>query len=198
MVFDAKTRKPIGATAEYRGMAFGKINNDSISGSFVLRNLPPGTYTFTITAKDPIYIPQSCSVIIAPGKLTEREFYLVKKREKIVLRGVNFATGKADLRPESYVILDKAGKILLDYPDIIVEVAGHTDPREISTTDFPSNWKLSFARAGVVREYLIKKFNLNAERLIARGYADTQPIAPNTTDEGMAKNRRTEFRIIDE
>jgi flagellar motor protein MotB len=50
----------------------------------------------------------------------------------------------------------------------------------------------------VVREYLIKKFNLNAERLIARGYADTQPIAPNTTDEGMAKNRRTEFRIIDE
>jgi len=198
LVFDAKTRKPIGATAEYRGMAFGKINNDSISGSFVLRNLPPGTYTFTITAKDPIYIPQSCSVIIAPGKLTEREFYLVKKREKIVLRGVNFATGKADLRPESYVILDKAGKILLDYPDIIVEVAGHTDPREISTTDFPSNWKLSFARAGVVREYLIKKFNLNAERLIARGYADTQPIAPNTTDEGMAKNRRTEFRIIDE
>ena len=198
LVFDAATKKPIGATVEYKGMAFGQIDNDSISGTFVLKNLPPGIYIFTLSGKDPRYIAQTCSVEIKPKKLTEREFYLIKKREKIILKGVNFDTGKAGLRPESYAILDEAGKILLDYPEIIIEIAGHTDPREIKTTDFPSNWALSLARAEIVREYLIEKFNINPDRLIARGYADTQPIAPNTTEQGMAKNRRTEFQIIEE
>lgn len=197
LVFDAVTKKPIGANVVYKGMAFGKIDNDSISGSFVLRNLPPSIYILTVSGTDPKYIAQSCSVEINHGKLTEREFYLIKKRGKIVLRGVNFDTGKADLIPESYSILDKAGQILLDYPDIIVEIAGHTDPREIETADFPSNWELSLARAEVVRKYLIEKFNVESEHLTARGYADTQPIAPNTTEEGMAKNRRTEFKIIE-
>lgn len=198
LVFDAVTRKPIGATAMYKGMAFGKVNNDPETGSFVLRNLPPGVYTFTVSGVDPAYIAQICSISVARGKLTEREFYLVKKREKIILKGVSFNTGKADLRPESYGALDDAGRILMDNPHILVELAGHTDPREISTTEYSSNWDLSLARAEVVRLYLMKKFNINPDRLTARGYADTQPIAPNTTEEGMAKNRRTEFRIIED
>jgi OOP family OmpA-OmpF porin len=49
----------------------------------------------------------------------------------------------------------------------------------------------------VVRTYLIDRFHIVPERLIARGYADTQPIASNDTEEGMAENRRTEFRIIE-
>ncbi|MGB9721848.1 MAG: PorV/PorQ family protein [bacterium] len=198
MVFDAVTKKPIGASVVYKGMAMGAIDNDSISGSFVLRNLPAGIYTLTVSGKDPRYIAQTCSVVVEPGKLTEKEIYLIKRREKIILRGVNFDTGKTDLKPEFLPILDEAGKILLDNPEIKVELSGHTDPREISTPEFPSNWELSYARAEAVRKYLIEKFNISPERLISRGYADTQPIAPNDTEEGMAKNRRTEFRIIEE
>jgi outer membrane protein OmpA-like peptidoglycan-associated protein len=197
IVFDAATKKPISAHVVYKGPAYGKIDNDPLAGSFVLNNLPPGTYIFDITGKDPLYIAQSCSISIERGKLTEREFYLVKKREKIVLRGVNFETGKADLMPESFSTLDEAGRILLENPDIHVELAGHTDPREIATTEYPSNWELSLARAEVVRQYIIDRFNIDPERLSARGYADTQPIAPNTTEQGMAQNRRTEFRILD-
>ncbi|MCX7995976.1 MAG: PorV/PorQ family protein [candidate division WOR-3 bacterium] len=198
MVFDAVTKKPIGATILYKGNAYGIVDNDSVSGSFVLRNLPAGVYFLTVSGKDSRYIAQTCSLTIEPGKLTEKEIYLIKKREKIVLKGINFDTGKADLKPEFLPFLDEAGKILLDNPDIKVELSGHTDPREINTAEFPSNWELSFARAEAVRKYLIEKFNIAPERLIARGYADTQPIAPNDTEEGMAKNRRTEFRILEE
>ncbi|UCC11608.1 MAG: OmpA family protein [candidate division WOR-3 bacterium] len=198
IVYDAVTKLPIGAFAEYRGMAYGTIDNNPVTGSFVLRDLPSGAYMFTVSGKDPAYITQTCTVSIHPDRLTEREFYLIKKREKIVLKGVNFETGKAELRLGSFGILDKAGKILQDNPDITVELAGHTDPREISTTEYPSNWELSFARAAVVRAYLIDEFHIAPERLIARGYADTQPIASNDTEEGMAENRRTEFRIIEQ
>lgn len=198
IVYDAVTKIPIAARIAYKGNAFGVIDNDSISGTFVLRDLPPGIYILTISGKDPRYITQQCSLEIPPGKLVEKEFYLIKKRERIVLKGVNFDTGKADLKPEAYPILDEAGRILLENPDIKVELSGHTDPREINTAEFPSNWELSYARAEVVRKYLIEKFKIAPERLTARGYADTQPIASNDTEEGMAKNRRTEFRIIEE
>ncbi len=198
LVFDAVIKRPIDASIVYKGMAMGTIDNDSISGSFVLRNLPAGSYILTVFGKDPRYIAQTCSVIVEPNRLMEKEIYLIKKREKIVLKGINFDTGKADLKPAFLPFLDEAGKILLDNPDIKVELSGHTDPREISTTEFPSNWELSLARAEAVRKYLIEKFSITPERLIARGYADTQPIAPNDTEEGMAKNRRTEFRIIEE
>jgi outer membrane protein OmpA-like peptidoglycan-associated protein len=197
LVFDAVTKKPVRAGILYKGMAYGTIDNDTIAGSFVLRNMPPGLYELTVSAKDPKYIPQDCSIRVDPGRLVEKEFYLVRIREKIILKGVNFETGKADLKPEFFPVLDEAGKILLDNPDVNVEIAGHTDPREISTTDFPSNWELSLARADVVRKYLIETFSIVPERLSARGYADTQPIATNDTEEGMAQNRRTEFRILE-
>jgi outer membrane protein OmpA-like peptidoglycan-associated protein len=196
IVYDAATKKPIGAKVIYKGPAYGRLDNDITTGSLVLKNLPPGTYIFDISGQDPQYIAQICSIIIERGKLTEREFYLVKKREKIVLKGVHFDTGKANLRPDSYKALEEAGSILIDNPGIHVELAGHTDPREIATTEYPSNWELSLARAEVVREYLINKFDILPERLSARGYADTQPITPNTSEQGMAQNRRTEFRII--
>ena len=93
-------------------------------------------------------------------------------------------------------MLDTAGTILKRTPGIRVELAGHTDPREIRTTEFPSNWELSEARAEAVRRYLIDRFDIAPERLTARGYADTQPVADNSTPQGMARNRRTEFRVI--
>jgi outer membrane protein OmpA-like peptidoglycan-associated protein len=56
--------------------------------------------------------------------------------------------------------------------------------------------ELSQARVEAVREYLIDKFQIDEERLSAKGYGDTQPIASNETEEGMAKNRRVEFKVL--
>jgi outer membrane protein OmpA-like peptidoglycan-associated protein len=195
IVADAATRKPIGGSVAYQGTVQGSTRADSTLGSYALRSLPAGQYRLTASGPTDGYVAQTCTLKIEPGRITNRDFYLVKHHQTIVLQGVNFETGKADLRPEFDSVLARAGEILRANPGITVELAGHTDPREISTSQFPSNWELSQARAEAVRQHLITKWGIAPERLTAHGYADTQPIAPNNSDEGMAKNRRTEFRI---
>jgi chemotaxis protein MotB len=132
------------------------------------------------------------------GQDARQDFYLWRRGDFLVLEGVNFETGKADIRPEFCPTLDRAGAILAQTPTIKrVEVAGHTDPRDIHTTEFPSNRELSDARAEAVRRYLVEKSGIAPDRLTSRGYADTQPVSGNETIEGMAKNRRTELRIVE-
>ena len=108
--------------------------------------------------------------------------------KKLVLEGVNFDNDKATLRPESSAILDKAAAALKEWGDVKVEVAGYTDDRSSDE----HNLKLSQHRAETVRSYLIGK-GIEANRLIAKGYGESQPIADNNTDEGRFKNRRVEL-----
>ncbi len=105
-----------------------------------------------------------------------------------------FESGSADIKPEMRPVLDKLYEIIKDLPNP-VEVEGHTDSIPISTERFPSNWELSTARASTIVRYFIAK-GINPERLKASGYADTRPIAPNTTPEGRAQNRRVEIVIL--
>jgi outer membrane protein OmpA-like peptidoglycan-associated protein len=196
-IYDAATYKPLTGSITYRGPVYGEQPADPQLGTFAIRSIPSGIYLLTAQGPEP-YLPQTCTLKLEPEQIANKDFYLVKPRQTIVLEGINFETGKADILPKFYPVLDRAGRILKENPGIVVELAGHTDPREINTAQFPSNWELSQARAEAVRYYLIEKFQIEPSRLIARGYADTQPIAPNDTDEGMAKNRRTEFRIIEE
>jgi outer membrane protein OmpA-like peptidoglycan-associated protein len=195
VVADAGTRKPIGGNVAYHGPVQGSTAADVALGSYALRSLPAGQYELTATGPSDDYVAQTCTLKVEPGRITNKDFYLVKHHQTIVLRGINFETGKADLLPQFDSVLARAGEILKTNPGITVELAGHTDPREIATAQYPSNLELSQARADAVRQYLITKWGIAPERLTAHGYADTQPIAPNNTEEGMAKNRRTEFRI---
>jgi len=195
VVFDAGKRKPIGGTVAYRGPLQGEMSVDPELGSYALRSIPVGRYYLTASGPTDDYVAQTCTLRVESGRITSKDFYMVKRRQTIVLQGVSFETGKADLRPECETVLDRAGEILRDNPGITVELAGHTDPREIASAQFPSNWELSQARAEAVKQYLVAKFGIAPERLTAHGYADTQPIAPNDSEEGMARNRRTEFRI---
>ncbi len=107
---------------------------------------------------------------------------------------VLFDSGSAEIKPEYKPILDKIAEILKEI-DNPVEVEGHTDSIPINTRRFPSNWELSTARAGSVVRYFISK-GLDPSRFKAVGYADTRPIAPNTTPEGREKNRRIEIVIL--
>ncbi len=195
-ILAAGTSSPLAGDITYRGPVFGSIDADPDLGTFVVRNIPSGTYIVTATGPTAEYVPQTCTLQVLPDQLTSRDFWLVRPSQTIVLEGITFPTGKADILPQFENILNTAGNVLRANPSITVEIAGHTDPREISTPQFPSNWELSRARAEAVRRYLIEKFGIAAERLSANGYADTQPVAENTTEAGMAKNRRVEFRII--
>jgi adhesin transport system outer membrane protein len=111
-------------------------------------------------------------------------------KEIIDLKGVHFEYNSYALRPDSYPILMDAVKVLKRYPELRVEVAGHTDYH--NTVAF--NQILSDRRANAVRDYLIAQ-GIEAGRLTAKGYSELQPIADNTTEEGQAMNRRVELKI---
>jgi len=115
----------------------------------------------------------------------------------IDLRGVNFDFDKSTLRPDAVQILQEAIGILKKYPELKVEVAGHTDA--IGTDAY--NQKLSEARAKAVFDFLTAN-GIGADRLAGpNGYGESRPIAPNTNadgsdnPEGRAKNRRTELNV---
>jgi outer membrane protein OmpA-like peptidoglycan-associated protein len=197
-IFDAKTKMPIGGTLAYRGPKSGKLSVAANPGSFTIEAVPDGKYVLDASGPSTVYLPQSCTLDVPPGQNVKRDFYLWRKSDFLVLEGVNFETGKADILPAFFPVLDRVGEILRQTANIKkVELAGHTDPRDIKTSEFPSNLELSQARAEAVRKYLVEKWGIAPERLTAKGYASTQPVAPNTTLEGMAKNRRTELRIIE-
>jgi outer membrane protein OmpA-like peptidoglycan-associated protein len=197
-ILDATTRENISGTVKYQGPTAGECEVDAKNISYSLKSVPSGRYILTATGPTPDYYPQTCTVMVQPSQMVTRDFLLLKKKAVIILKGVYFETGKAEIRPEFYANLEEAGKILVDNPGIQVELGGHTDPREINTPEFPSNWELSKGRAEAVRQYLMAKFKIDPKRLFARGYADTRPIAPNDSDEGMARNRRTEFVVLEE
>lgn len=108
----------------------------------------------------------------------------------IDLRGVLFDFDKATLRPESTQTLNEAVEVLRQYPDIRVEVAGHTC--NIGTDAY--NQGLSERRAKTVYDYLVSN-GIDANRLTSHGYGETSPVADNSTREGRERNRRVELVV---
>ncbi|MGH7741031.1 MAG: OmpA family protein [Candidatus Eiseniibacteriota bacterium] len=127
-----------------------------------------------------------------PIEVTERETELLDTG-MIRLNNVNFATGKSDLLPEDSATLDVVGQVMEKWPQLQIEIGGHTDNRGSAAL----NQKLSEARAGAVLKYLLDKFpTLHAEQFTAKGYGLTKPLVPNTNDLNRAKNRRVEFTVL--
>ncbi|MBI5915533.1 MAG: OmpA family protein [Bacteroidetes bacterium] len=115
-----------------------------------------------------------------------------KPEEKIIrLDHVYFETGSAKLSDLSKYELDNLVAVLNKYPKMTVEVAGHTD----NVGDAAANLSLSQTRAKSVYDYLTGK-GIAGTRLTARGYGQSKPVDTNDTEEGKAKNRRTEFQIL--
>ncbi|MHB1143534.1 MAG: OmpA family protein [Thiobacillus sp.] len=108
--------------------------------------------------------------------------------KKLVLEGVNFDFDKSTIRQEDLPNIDKDIAALETWGNVNIEVAGHTDSRGSDKY----NMSLSQRRAEAVRNYLISK-GIAADRLSAKGYGESQPVADNATDEGRFKNRRVEL-----
>jgi len=113
-------------------------------------------------------------------------------REGLILRGVNFQTGSARLTPSSYDALDAVIRSLRDWPEVRLEIQGHTDATGARNT----NMRLSRDRANSVMNYFIQQ-GVPAERLRAVGYGPDVPIADNDTPSGRELNRRVELKRFD-
>jgi outer membrane protein OmpA-like peptidoglycan-associated protein len=118
--------------------------------------------------------------------------------EKFVLENIYFGFDSTDIKPEAAGELDKLVQLLVDNPEIKIEMGSHTD----SVGSFEYNIDLSRRRAESTIRYLINK-GISPDRLTAKGYGETQPIARNTNPDGTDnpagrdKNRRTEFKILE-
>lgn len=118
--------------------------------------------------------------------------------EKFVLDNIYFGFDSTDIKPEAAAELDRLVQLLVDNPEIKIEMGSHTD----SVGSFDYNIDLSRRRAESTIRYLINK-GISPDRLTAKGYGETQPIARNTNPDGTDnpagrdKNRRTEFKILE-
>ena len=109
--------------------------------------------------------------------------------------GYLFGSGEYQLKPAGADALKQVGAILKDFPEYKVAVDGHTDNRPIRSSlkqKYPTNKELSEARAANAAKALAEGGLASST---TAGYADTKPVAPNTTDAGRAKNRRVEVRV---
>jgi len=108
------------------------------------------------------------------------------------LENIYFDTDKSTIKSESYDELDEVGEILAKWPELRIEIGGHTD-----NTGTPSyNRDLSNDRAAAVKDYLTSKFSLRKDQYTSKGYGETDPVTSNDTSEGRAKNRRVEFKVL--
>lgn len=109
---------------------------------------------------------------------------------------VLFATGQAQLRPDSIRALQQVARVLAN-AEKSLQIEGYTDNVPISTAQFPSNWELSGARASSVARLFIDS-GVPEELLSVIGYGPNRAVAPNDTPDGRARNRRVTVMILDE
>ncbi len=116
----------------------------------------------------------------------------VETGRSFVINNILYATGAAELYPESFVTLDEFAEYLKENPSFKIEIQGHTD----NVGHDADNIALSQKRADNVKKYLETK-GIKASRVTAKGYGAGKPMASNATVDGKAKNRRTEFLILE-
>lgn len=109
----------------------------------------------------------------------------------IAIYGIYFDFDKSDLKIGSEKMLTEIVKLMLKYPDLKIDIQGHTD----STGARDYNLKLSERRAHTVKSYLVL-YGINPDRMTARGYGPDDPVASNDTEEGRALNRRVELKKL--
>ena len=118
----------------------------------------------------------------------EKDAMAMDKGQALILEGVNFASGSATLTTNAKRILDKAVDVLKKYPEMELEIRGYTD----NTGSYNGNVNISRRRAESVKAYLVLN-GIFPTRLVVKGLGPENPIAPNNTADGRARNRRIEF-----
>ena len=213
-VIDAKTKQPLSADLDITDLggqrSYYKEKIDD-QGIFLIP-LPAGKQYALNIAKEG-YLIHSENFALENIKSVLDPFFMIIELQKIpevvastttnplpssepitkpiVLKNVFFETGSAELKPISIVELDKLYNFLSKDLNLRIQLNGHTD----NVGSDSDNMMLSDARANAVKEYLQKK-GIASDRLRAKGFGETVPVASNDTDEGRRQNRRTEFQLF--
>lgn len=195
-VTDAKTGKGLPCSVELASdssrEAIMKVQTDETGFYFV--PLPVGSdYTLTVNRKN--YLLYS-DVFALANKAADNTYQKnialqpIELNASVILKNIQFASNSYQLEPVSEIELTKVLQLLTDNPTVKLQVNGHTD-----NTGIPANnLSLSANRAKAVMAYLINH-GIDAKRLSSKGFGETRPIADNNTEEGKAKNRRTELVV---
>ncbi|MEN6501201.1 MAG: OmpA family protein [Tenuifilaceae bacterium] len=168
----------------------------SVTGGFMV--CLPSDNSYALFAQAPGYLFYSENFNLKGLYSFDKPYHLdvllkpVRQGEVTIMRNVFFETDSYELLPESTVELDRVVETLSQNPTIKVEIGGHTDNQ--GAPDY--NQKLSERRAKSVVDYLLSK-SVSPERVSWKGYGESQPVAPNSSPEGRAMNRRTELKILE-
>lgn len=197
VITDVKTSRPVQAKLNLIDLERSQVIATTISdstGNYRIQLPAVKNFGVELNAKDYMFL---LDVVNVPPKYSGNELeknFSMSKLEvgaKVILKNIYFETGKATLKSESFAELDKVLKFLEDNKDLKIEISGHTD----NVGSLKANTNLSEARAKAVVEYF-ESHGIIKERLVYRGYAFSQPIAPNNTATGRQMNRRVEFKIL--
>ena len=199
-VYNAKTNAPLTASLIYQtlpdGTEVGNGVSSPVDGSFKIVLPYDKNYSIRASADKFFAISENLnldSLIKAGYKEIHKDLYLapIEIGQVFRLNNVFFDFDKFNLRPESYVELDRVVKFLNEYPNIEIEMSAHTDFK--GSDEY--NFTLSDNRARSVMEYILSK-GIAKSRITSQGYGETKPVATNETDEGRQLNRRVEFKIL--
>jgi OmpA-OmpF porin, OOP family len=191
----------VSAEVQLRGQVNRTVRSDA-AGVFSVGELPPGTYTVSVTADE--YLIKSQSFDIRARETTEvqvdlvarpaRPLVSIQRRAIQIRRQINFATDSAEILPTSNDLMTEIADVIIRNPQIRkIEIQGHTDNNGTAE----HNMDLSQRRAESVRQWLIDH-GVEADRLEARGYGMTRPLVPNITPANRARNRRVQFVIVEQ
>lgn len=196
-VIDAKTKRPVAASITVTDLSSGEVisnyKTDDVTGEYYVI-LTRGR-RYSITAEAPDYIFYTDEYRVSPdaeAKDIRKDIELYRTSGGTTRLLVFFDFDRSDLKDESKPELNRGIAFLRNNPTLKVEIAGHTD--SVGTVDY--NHKLSHQRAESVRQYIIAG-GIAAGRITAKGYGEDQPITDNGTEEGKARNRRVEMRVIE-
>jgi outer membrane protein OmpA-like peptidoglycan-associated protein len=199
-VLNQLTKQPVEAYISYlvlpEGNEVGGAHSDPKTGEYTI--ILPAGFNYTVLADGEGFIAVSENLNVektsSPFELVERDLYVVpvEKGQTVLLNNLFYETGKFKLKPDSKPELERLVLLMELYPNLKIEIAGHTDNVGAETVNKP----LSENRAKSVLNYLIER-GVAPSRVIARGYGSAQPKVPNKDEKSRAMNRRVEFRILE-
>ncbi|NOY37761.1 MAG: OmpA family protein [Chlorobi bacterium] len=172
----------------------GTTISDRANGAYSILMKERKSYGAEINAPGYMFLLDIIPAPSSPDDTLIIRNFLMKKMKvgaAVVLNNIFFEFGKATLTPSSYPELDRVIKFMDSNPSIRVEIDGHTD--NVGSAEY--NLKLSEQRAKSVARYLIEH-GVDASRILYKGFGFSQPVDTNETEEGRARNRRVEFKII--
>ena len=196
-VFDKKTGNGLPSAVELTDVnsrqKISKVQTDE-EGNYLV-TLPVGKdYAFSVNRKGYLFYSDNFSLennAVDSDYVKNIPLQTIEAGAAIILKNIFFDSKKAELKSASIAELDKLLSLLTDNPNLKIEISGHTD----NVGQAKDNLLLSDNRAKAVVDYLIKK-GINPQRLTAKGFGATKPIADNNSENGKALNRRTELSVI--